>query len=138
MISETKVEVRYAETDRMGIVHHSVYPIWYELARTEAIKQTGMTYSAMEELGIMTPLAELNCKYISPAEYEDILTIKVGISKLTPARIVFEYEVFKEGIDHPINTGNTVHAWVGKDLRPLNLKKQFPEIFEKISKLVNQ
>lgn len=138
MISETKITVRYAETDQMGIVHHSVYPIWYEAARTEAIKKIGMTYSSLEKNGIMTPLAELNCKYISPAQYEDVLTIKVEISKLTPARIVFNYQVFKEGEDKPINTGSTVHAWVGKDLKPINLKRQFPEIFEKVSKLINK
>ena len=95
MISQTKITVRYAETDQMGIVHHSVYPIWYEAARTEAIKKIGMTYSTLEKNGIMIPLVELNCKYIFPAEYEDILTIKVEIAKLTPARIVFQYQIFK-------------------------------------------
>lgn len=138
MISQIKVIVRYAETDMMGIVHHSVYPIWYEAARTEAIKQIGMTYSELEKIGIKTPLVELNCRYIIPAEYEDELTIKVKISKLTPARIVFEYKVFKETFEKPINTGSTVHAWVGRDLKPINLKKQFPEIFENVSKLVEE
>lgn len=130
MYSESKVVVRYAETDKMGIVHHSVYPIWYELARTDFIKMIGMTYSGMEELGIMTPLVELNCKYIKPADYEDVLTIRVTVSKLTPARIEFSYEVYKEDI--LINTGTTVHAWVGKDLRPTNMKKNFPDIYEKL------
>lgn len=137
MISETKITVRYAETDQMGIVHHSVYPIWYEAARTEAIKKIGITYSALEKNGIMTPLVELNCKYILPAEYEDVLRITVEISKLTPARIVFNYQVFKDGIEKPINTGSTTHAWVGRDLKPINLKRQFPDIFEKVSELVN-
>lgn len=138
MISETKITVRYAETDKMGIAHHSVYPIWYESARTEAIKKIGMTYSALERNGIMTPLAELNCKYIAPAEYEDVLNIQVEISKLTPARIVFNYKVFKEGVENPINTGSTVHAWVGKDLKPINLKKQFPDIYQKVNDLVGK
>ncbi len=138
MISQTKISVRYAETDQMGIVHHSVYPIWYEAARTEAIKKIGITYSALEKNGIMTPLVELNSKYIFPAEYEDVLTIHVEISKLTPARIVFDYQIFKPGIEKPINTGSTVHAWVGRDLKPINLKKQFPDIFEKISELANR
>lgn len=137
MILQTKITVRYAETDQMGIVHHSVYPIWYEAARTEAIKKIGITYSTLEKNGIMTPLVELNSKYILPAEYEDVLTINVEISKLTPARIVFEYQVFKEGIDKPINTGTTVHAWVGKDLKPINLKKQYPDVFEKMMELAN-
>ena len=138
MISETKISVRYAETDKMGIVHHSVYPIWYELARTEAIKKIGISYTTLEKNGIMTPLTELNCKYIYPAEYEDVLLIKVEISKLTPARIVFYYEIYKGGIQTPINTGTTTHAWVGEDLKPINLKKQYPEIFEKISELVKK
>lgn len=138
MISQTKIIVRYAETDQMGIVHHSVYPIWYEAARTEAIKKIGMTYSTLEKNGIMTPLVELNSKYIFPAEYEDVLTIQVDIAKLTPARIVFDYQVYKEGLEKPINTGSTSHAWVGRDLKPINLKKQYPEIFEKILSALNQ
>ena len=125
MFSETKIIVRYAETDKMGIAHHSVYPIWYEVARTEAIKKIGISYSEMEKLGIMTPLTELNCKYILPAEYEDELLVQVAISKLTPARVIFEYKVYKERDNILINTGSTMHAFVGLDLKPLNLKKHF-------------
>lgn len=138
MISKTKITVRYAETDQMGIVHHSVYPIWYEAARTEAVKKIGMTYSALEKNGVMMPLVELNCKYNVPAEYENVLTITVEIAKLTPARIVFNYQVFKHGIEKPINTGSTIHAWVGRDLRPINLKKQYPDVFEKIAEWVGK
>ncbi len=138
MMTKTQITVRYAETDQMGIVHHSVYPIWYEAARTEAIKKIGMNYSNLERNGVMLPLVELNCKYNVPAEYEDVLTIMVEIAKLTPARIVFHYQIFKDGIEKPINTGSTIHAWVGKDLKPINLKKQYPEIFEKISSLVGK
>lgn len=137
MFSETKIIVRYAETDKMGIAHHSVYPIWYEVARTEAIKKIGISYSEMEKLGIMTPLTELNCKYILPAEYEDELLVQVAISKLTPARVIFEYKVYKERDNILINTGSTMHAFVGLDLKPLNLKKHFPEIYEKINNLVD-
>ena len=137
MITKTQITVRYAETDQMGIVHH-VYPIWYEAARTEAIKKIGMNYSTLERNGVMLPLVELNCKYNVPAEYEDVLTIMVEIAKLTPARIVFHYQIFKNGIEKPINTGSTIHAWVGKDLKPINLKKQYPEIFEKILSALNQ
>lgn len=138
MMTKTQITVRYAETDQMGIVHHSVYPIWYEAARTEAIKKIGMNYSTLERNGVMLPLVELNCKYNVPAEYEDVLTIMVEIAKLTPARIVFHYQIFKDGIEKPINTGSTIHAWVGKDLKPINLKKQYPEIFEKILSTLNQ
>lgn len=139
MISKSKVTVRYAETDKMGIVHHSVYPIWYELARTDLSKEAGFPYSKMEENGIMTPLVELNCKYYSPATYDDDLIVTATVSKLTPARVVFSYEVFKEdNIDKPINTGYTVHAIVNKDMKPINTKKVFPEIYEAMEKMMEQ
>lgn len=137
MISKSKITVRYAETDRMGIVHHSVYPIWYELARTDLSKQAGFSYSKMEECGVMTPLVELNCKYISSATYDDELIVTATVSKLTPARVVFSYQVFKaENMDKPINTGYTVHAIVNKDMKPINSKKLFPDIYEAMERMM--
>ena len=137
MISKSIVNVRYAETDKMGIVHHSVYPIWYELARTDLSKVAGFPYSKMEEVGLMTPLVELNCKYYSPAYYDDELTVTATVSKLTSARIVFYYEVFRKDSDKPINTGYTVHAIVNKDMKPINTKKVFPEIYQTMEKMMN-
>lgn len=130
--SESNVIVRYAETDKMGIVHHSVYPIWYELARTDFIKLVGMTYSEMEASGVKTPLVELQSHYLKPADYEDELTIRVYIGKLTPVRVQFNYEVYKK--DVLINTGYTIHAWVGNDLKPVNMKKHYLAMYEKIQK----
>ena len=66
MKCESKIVARYAETDQMGIVHHSVYPIWFEVGRTDFIKLTGMSYTELEESGVMLPLASLECKYILP------------------------------------------------------------------------
>lgn len=138
MISKSKVNVRYAETDKMGIVHHSVYPIWYELARTDLSKEAGFPYSKMEEVGLMTPLVELNCKYYSPAYYDDNLIVTATVSKLTPARIVFSYEVFREdNLDKPLSVGYTVHAIVNKGMKPINTKKLFPKIYEAMEKMMN-
>lgn len=138
MISKSKVNVRYAETDKMGIVHHSVYPIWYELARTDLSKQAGFPYAKMEEVGIMTPLVEVNCKYYSPAYYDDDLIVTATVSKLTPARIVFSYEVYRENnMEKPINVGYTVHAIVDKNMKPINTKKLYPEIYEIMEKMGN-
>lgn len=136
MISKSIVRVRYAETDQMGIVHHSVYPIWYELARTDLSKLAGFPYSKMEEEGVLTPLVELNSKYIKPAFYDDELIVTATVSKLTPARVVFSYEVLKKDSDKPINTGYTVHALVNKDMKPINTKKLFPDIYEAMSKMM--
>lgn len=127
MKTTSTLVARYAETDRMGIIHHSVYPVWFEVARTDFIKQVGMTYSDMEKMGIMLPLAELNCRYFRPVEYEDEVSIEVGIGRLTPARIEFIYEVFVNG--ELCCRGMTLHGWTGKNLRPLNLKKHFPDVY---------
>ena len=135
MISKSIVNVRYAETDRMGIVHHSVYPIWYELARTDLSKLADFPYSKMEEEGLLLPLIEVNCKYCSPAYYDDELVVTATVSKLTPVRIVFYYEVFRKNQEKPINTGYTVHAIVNKDMRPVNTKKIFPEIYKAMEKM---
>jgi len=136
MYIESKIVVRYVETDKMGIVHHSVYPIWYEIARTDFVKQIiGITYSDMEKKGILTPLTELNSKYIIPAYYEDELVVKAFITQVTPARIRFNYEIKKIGQEKIIANGFTVHAWVGENLKPINIKKKFHKLYEKLKEI---
>ena len=78
MISKSTIVVRYAETDQMGIAHHSEYPVWYEVARTNLIKCIGLTYTQMEQMGVMLPLSELTCRYKGAARYEDVLTVPPG------------------------------------------------------------
>ena len=131
MISKTKIIARYQETDQMGIIHHSVYPIWFEEARTNFIKEMGISYSEIEKMGIMLPLSKLNCKYIKPALYEDILTIHTTIKNLTNVKIEFEYKVFKNDI--LINIGETQHPFVDKNFNLINLKKFNSKIFNLIS-----
>jgi acyl-CoA thioester hydrolase len=134
MTSFSNIVVRYAETDQMGIAHHAVYPIWYEVARTDFVKLVGMSYTDMENAGVMMPLIDLKCKYSGAAHYEDKLTVHVKISVLTPVRIEFEYTIYKNGEQKPINTGSTMHAWVNKNMRPINLKKYNSGIYSAIEK----
>ncbi|WMJ22076.1 thioesterase family protein [Paludicola sp. MB14-C6] len=134
MVSKSQITVRYAETDQMGIAHHSVYPIWFEVARTDFIKKIGMTYTEMEKAGIMLPLAELQCKYIFPTHYEDELTVEVYIKALTPARIEFAYTVYRYGEDNPVATGSTLHAWTDTNKRIVNMKRYHNDIYELIEK----
>lgn len=132
MISETKLTVRYAETDQMGVTHHAVYPVWYEAARADYMKQLGYSYSKLEQDGIMAPVIDLSCHYAGATRYEDELTVRTWISRITPARVEFTYEVYKAGESSPCNFGKTVHAWVDKEtFRPLSLKKQVPVLYEK-------
>lgn len=132
MISKSKIIVRYAETDQMGMVHHANYPVWYEVARTDLIKKIGFSYTSMEQQGIYVPLIELGCRYKKPAFYEEELIIEAKAVSLNPVKITFEYIVSREKDQEILNTGFTVHGWTGKDRSPLSLKKQFPEIYHLI------
>lgn len=133
MISETKIEVRYAETDQMGIVHHSNYAVWFEQARTEFIRSLGMTYTEMEKGGVMMPLTRLDTIYKIPAHYEDTVLIDTRVSKLTPIRIRLEYEVRRADTEKPLSFGATEHAFVDSTtFMPVNLKRRMPELYAKM------
>ena len=131
--SESKIIVRYAETDQMGVVHHAVYPIWYEVARTELIRTIGISYSEMERMGVMTPVSELTCHYSGSAFYEDELIVRARVIQLTPARVGFGYEIYRNGEEKPFHNGSTVHGWVDtKTFRPINMKKHYPDIYQAV------
>ncbi len=129
-VSETELIVRYAETDQMGIVHHSNYPIWFEAGRTEYIKKLGMSYSSIEELGLMLPLIELKCTYKGAARYEDVVVVRAYVKEATAVRLIFGYEVIKKSDSSLITLGETAHVWTDKDLKPVNVKKRNPEVYE--------
>jgi len=133
---ETRIIVRYAETDQMGIVHHSNYPIWFEAARTDFIRKLGMPYTIMEERGFLLPLIELNCKYKGVAKYEDEILIKTSVKEFSVTRITFYYEVFREKDNQLITVGETVHAWTNRNLKPLSIKKHAPDIYSLISEVM--
>lgn len=94
--SETKIRVRYAETDQMGVVYYGNYATYFEVARVEALREMGLSYKSMEDEGVMLPVLEQYMKYIRPAKYDDILTVKTYLKKLPSTRIHFDYEVFNE------------------------------------------
>lgn len=131
MVFELKLVARYAETDQMGIIHHAVYPVWYEAARGGMMAQAGMTYRSIEEDGYMIPLHDLSCRYIKPAHYEDNIRIETRVIEATPVKLVFQYKVYIEGEDTPINIGSTTHAWVRSDtFQLINIKKEYPKLYE--------
>lgn len=133
--SQTHITVRYSETDMMGIVHHSRYYPWFEQARTDFIKETGVTYSEMEKMGIMLPLTETNCKYLYGLTYEDEIIVTCTIERLTVARVDFFYEVFKLPEMKKMSEGRTKHGFIDKNFTPVNLKKNYPQLWEKLEKL---
>ena len=130
MKTRTKITARYAETDRMGIIHHSVYPVWYEAARTEYIKQFGVSYRDMERNGVMMPLTALSCKYANPAYYDDEIIIETVPVKLTPARITFSYKAIRAVDGEILGGGATEHGFVdSQTFRPVSMKKRLPQLY---------
>ena len=136
IISQTSFTVRYAETDQMGVVHHSNYPIWFEAGRTDFIKKMGMPYSKIEECGAMLPLLELKCTFRGFVRYEDEIVVKTFIKAHTGTRLLFHYEVCKAGSDKVLTEGETLHVWTDNSLKPVNIKKYRPEINELIEKAI--
>lgn len=103
---ETRIRVRYSETDQMGYVYNGNYAQYYEIGRTEMMRSLGMTYAKMEEFGVMLPLLDLKCKFIKPALYDQELTIKTMVKELPGVRMIFDYELFNEN-EELINIGST-------------------------------
>lgn len=93
-INEVQLRVRYGETDQMGYVYYGNYAEYFEVARVETLRTLGLTYKEMEHNGIMLPVLEFKIKYIKPAFYDDLLTIKTTIATLPSARIHFSYETY--------------------------------------------
>ena len=135
--SATNIVVRYVETDQMGIVHHSNYYVYFEVARDDLIKHIGMSYKDMEDLGIMMPIVETQCRYIEGAKYRDRLIIQTSIEELTPAKVIINYEVVREADNKIIARGKTLQTFVDKDsFRIINLKRIYPDIWIKLESLV--
>ncbi|HMO32283.1 MAG TPA: thioesterase family protein [Lacibacter sp.] len=94
-ISTTKLRVRYAETDQMNVVYHGNYAQYFEAARAEAIRELGLTYREMEAMGIVMPVVELHTRFLRPARYDDLLTLRTELRELpTGHRIEFHHEVY--------------------------------------------
>lgn len=106
---DAKVRVNYKDTDQMGIVHHSNYIVYYEMARVEALRAWGMPYSEMEKSGVISPILEVGCKYLQPAYFDEVLTVRVIVEEMPMARLKVRYEVYNEA-GTLINTG---HTWLG-------------------------
>lgn len=121
--SVSKVTVRYAETDAMGIVYHANYLPWLEISRTQMLKEVGFPYKQLEEDGLLLPVLEINFKYRKPARYDEEITIITRMKKEPLVKIHLEYEV-KRGTDL-LGTGYSIHAFMNREGRPLKAPKHF-------------
>lgn len=112
----TQVRVRYKDTDQMGIMHHSNYIVLYEQARTEWLRDMGLTYAEIEHRGIMSPIIEVHSRYHYPAFYDEVLTIKVSMEEMPAARLVIASEVYNEA-GKLINTGSVTLGFMHASTR---------------------
>ena len=129
-VSETKIRVRYGETDQMGIVYYGNYALFYEVGRVEAMRQLDTSYREMEAKGFVMPILSMNCKYIRPAKYDDLLTIKTTITEMPKTRITFKYEIFNED-GSLLNIGETILVFVDKNtFRPCKAPVWFTDILK--------
>jgi acyl-CoA thioester hydrolase len=126
--SEVKIRVRYGETDRMGYVYYGNYAEYFEVARVEALRELGMSYKEMEESGIMLPVYTFNIKYLKPAFYDDMLTIKTSIKEIPKAtRIIFLHEIYNEKHEL-LNTGEVTLVFINiKNKKPVEAPEKFLE-----------
>ncbi len=129
---EAEIRVRYAETDKMGIVHHSNYLIWFEFARSEFCRSRGFSYLEMERDDALMTVAETYCRYKSPAHYEDVLIIRTNIAEMRSRSIRFVYEVYRPADSSLLAEGETLHVVTDSQKKVRTL----PEIYKE--KLLSQ
>ena len=127
----TKIRIRYGETDQMGVVYHANYAVYFEVGRTEWLRQYNMTYKSMEENGIMLPVISININYKNSARYDDLVKVETSLKKLPTASIEFDYKLIHENGDL-LATGNTVLAFIDmKRQRPTRCPKYLLDKLQK-------
>lgn len=134
-IHKTKYRVRYADTDQMGYVYYGNYARLYEIGRVEALRSLGFSYKEMEDSGVMMPVYENKSRFIAPALYDDLLTIKTTIKSLPAFRVVFHYEILNSS-EKLVHTGETTLVFVKIEnnrltVAPKNLLEKLNFFFEK-------
>ena len=125
LVGEIAIRVRYAETDRMGFLHHANYLVYFEQARTELLRDQGLTYRDMEDKGFLLVLTKVEVRYKQPARYDELLTIRTTVVRTTMVRIEHKYEVFCEG--RLIAEGATTLASIDREGKVQPLPEWFLE-----------
>jgi len=127
--ASSRVRVRYAETDNMGVVYYANYLIWFEVGRTDLLRQSGWSYRDMEREGFTLPVVEAHCSYKQPARYDEELEIRTTGQLMSPVRVRFDYEVARLSDNLTLACGHTVHASLDRVGRPRRLPERARELF---------
>ena len=125
-VSDSKVKVRYAETDQMGVAYYANYLVWFEVGRSQYCNDRGFSYRDMErETGLLLIVAESYCRYREPARYEDELIIRTKVSKLSRRTIRFDYEITRANDGAPVAIGETLHVLTNREGRPSSMPEKY-------------
>jgi len=125
--SISRVRVRYAETDKMGVVYYANYLVWFEVGRTDLLRESGWDYREMEKEGYALPVIEAHCTYREPARYDDVLDVRTTGMLLSPVRVQFTYEIVRASDAAMLATGTTIHATLDREGRPCRLPERVRE-----------
>ena len=125
----TRIRVRYAETDQMHVAYHANYFIWFEVGRTDLLRDLGWSYREMEAAGFGLPVIEARCAYHRPARYDDEIEIRTTGRLVSAVRMAFDYEAVRQGDQVVTASGHTMHAAVTPDGRPCRLPDRVRELF---------
>lgn len=128
MISKITIEPRYQETDQMGIIHHSVYPIWYEMGRVKFCEDIHLPFHVIEEKGVRLAMYEMTSRFVKPTKFGEIYTMETRLIKLSKVRLFFEYKIFNQHGEE-VHIGKTELIWLNDELKPTNIEKRHPDIY---------
>jgi acyl-CoA thioester hydrolase len=127
--SISTIRVRYAETDKMGVVYYANYLVWFEVGRADLLRSLGWSYRDMELAGVSLPVIEAQCTYQRPARYDDEIEVRTTGRMLSPVRMEFEYAVIRVQDQTPVAAGKTIHAAIDAAGRPCRLPERVREVF---------
>lgn len=126
--SVSRVRVRYAETDQMGVAYHANYFVWFEVGRTDWLREVGLTYRQLEAEGLFLPVIEAHCDYRASARYDDDVDVRTTARLVSPARVGFDYEI--TGPAGRLAAGATVHATLDRQGRPVRVPARIKELMQ--------
>ena len=135
MTNQTRIRVRYVETDQMGVVYHSNFLIWFEVGRVELLRQLGFTYKEMErEDGCYIAVVDARCRYKAPARYDDEIVVRTHLKNVRNSLIHFGYEIVREGDGALLAEGETTHIVTDAQMNKRALPEKYLAVFKRAVK----
>jgi acyl-CoA thioester hydrolase len=122
---QTRLRVRYAETDQMGVVYHANYLIWMEVGRVELVRSRGFAYKTLEDQGLYLSVIEANCRYLFPARYDQEVIVETTVNKSSLRGVEFGYRILSAEPERLLAEGFTKHLWLNREMRPTRLPEQY-------------